>query len=97
MQHPRHMMNCHLNVRMSSEDKRIIETAARLKGFKPNTYARMRLVEIAEKDIAEVTRPNTLSLSQKDWEQFVAIMEAPMEENKNLKIAVTDFYELIGS
>lgn len=40
-------MNSHMNFRMSSNDKKIIETAARLKGFKPNTYARMKLLEIA--------------------------------------------------
>lgn len=51
MQHPHHSMDSHMNLRMSSEDKLIIETAARLKGFKPNTYARIKLLEIAEKDI----------------------------------------------
>ncbi len=96
MQHQHHSMDSHMNFRMSSEDKLIIETAAKLKGFKPNTYARMKLLEIAEKDISEVTRLNNLTLSKKDWEQFVAIMEAPVVENKNLKKAVQEFYKMSG-
>lgn len=88
-------MNTHMNFRMSAQDKKIIETAAKLKGLKPNTYARQRLLEVAEKDIAEKTQLNTLILSDKDWEQFMAIMGAPVRINKNLKEAISDFNKLI--
>lgn len=88
---PSHGMNSHMNFRMSSKDKEIIETAAKLKGFKPNTYARMKLLESAEKDIADMSRFNTLVLSQKDWQQFVAIMEAPVQTNDNLKRAIREY------
>jgi uncharacterized protein (DUF1778 family) len=89
-----HGMDSHMNFRMSSKDKEIIETAARLKGFKPNTYARMKLLEIAEKDIAEMGQLNTLILNERDWEQFVSIMEAPVQTNENLKRAIREFNQM---
>ena len=90
-----HLMDSHMNFRMSSNDKKIIETAAQLKGLKPQTYARQKLLEIAEKDIAEMNQLNTLTLSHNDWEQFIAIMEAPVQINKNLKNAILHFNEIL--
>lgn len=90
-------MNSHMNFRMSSDDKKIIEAAARLKGFKPNTYARMKLLEIAERDIREMSQLNNLILNEKDWEQFVQIMEAPVQTNENLKRAIREFDEMTES
>jgi len=84
-------MDSHMNFRMSSQDKKIIEMAASLKGYKPNTYARQKLLEVAEKDILEMAPSHTLVLSEKEWEQFVAIMQAPVETNENLKKAILDF------
>lgn len=86
-----HSMDSHLNFRMSSYDKRLIESAAKLKGLKPNTYARQKLLEAAEKDIAEMSQYNTLSLSSADWKCFLEIMEAPVRTNQNLKKAVKKF------
>lgn len=91
-----HFMDSHLNFRMSSQDKRIIETAAKLKGLKPNTYARQKILEAAEKDIAEMNHLNTLILNSSDWEQFLAIMEAPVQINQNLKAAVKNFQKTFG-
>lgn len=85
-----HMDN-HLNFRMSSHDKRMIETAAKLKGLKPNTYARQKLLEAAERDIVEMSQLNTLTLNQEDWECFLAIMEMPVKINPHLKKAVKKF------
>lgn len=86
-----HFMDSHLNFRMSSHDKKIIETAAKLKGFKPNTYARQKILEAAEKDILEMSQLNTLVLNQADWESFLALMEAPIQTNPHLKKAVSHF------
>lgn len=86
-----HFMDNHLNFRMSSYDKGIIQMAAKLKGLKPNTYARQKLVEIAEKDIIEMSPLNTLILSKEDWDFFVDIMEAPIEINEKLKNAIKDY------
>lgn len=86
-----HPMDNHINFRMSSQDKRTIEMAAKLKGLKSNTYARQKLLEAAEKDIAETNQLNVLVLNQADWEIFLEIMNAPVRINKNLKKAVKNF------
>jgi uncharacterized protein (DUF1778 family) len=86
-----HAMSQHMNFRMSSQDKMVIETAAKLKGLKPNTYARQRLLEIAEKEIAETHPANRLLLSDEDWKMFMEVMEAPVQINKNLRNAVMSF------
>lgn len=86
-----HFMDSHLNFRMSSLDKKMIESAAKLKGLKPNTYARQKLLEAAEKDIAEISQLNIVTLNATDWEHFLAIMEAPVQINKNLIKAVKSF------
>lgn len=82
----------HMNFRMSSQDKKIIEMAAKLKGLKPNTYARQKLLEMAEKDIAESSQINTFLLSHKDWAKFTEIMEQPVQINRHLKSAVQQLH-----
>ncbi len=84
-------MDSHMNFRMLADDKAIIEAAAYLNGLKPQTYARQKLLEIAKKDIAEMNHSNTLVLDNESWYEFVAIMEAPIEVNVNLKAAVANF------
>lgn len=91
-----HSMDSHLNFRMSSHDKKIIETAAKLKGLKSNTYARQKLLEAAEKDIAEMKQQGTLILDKKSWDHFLSVMEAPVRVNKHLKKAVQDFRKMFG-
>lgn len=84
----------HMNFRMSSQDKRIIETAAKLKGLKPNTYARQKLLEVAEKDIAEMQQINMLALNPIEWKKFIEVMESPVKINKNLKNAIAEFNKI---
>jgi len=87
-----HSMDSNMNFRMSSLDKETVEKAALLKGLKPNTYARLKLVEMAERDIAELGQVNRLTLNDSQWDQFMTIMEAPLTKpNKNLKKAIQDF------
>lgn len=74
-------LTSHMNFRMSTRDKKI-------------TYARQKLLEIAEKDIAEMNQMNTLILNHKDWKAFRAIMETPIQTNKNLKKAIQFFNKL---
>lgn len=93
--HNAHNMDSHMNFRMLADDKAIIEAAAYLKGLKPQTYARQKLVESAKKDIAEMSHSNTLILDSEGWEQFIAIMDAPIHVNKNLKAAVADFNKVM--
>lgn len=89
-------MDSHMNFRMSSKDKKTIEMAAELTGFKPNTYARQKLLEIAEHDIAKMNRLNSLVVSTEDWEILTQIMDAPVKINKKLKKAIADFDKMFG-
>ena len=90
-----HSMDSYMNFRMSSSDKMTIEKAALLKGLKPNTYARQKLLEIAEHDINELSQLNRLILNDKQWDQFMAVMEAPPQKiNKNLKKAIQSYKKM---
>lgn len=85
-------MDSHFNFRVSVEDKKLIETAARLLGFKSNTYARQRLVEVAKHDIEQMNQSHSMILDEEDWEQFVKVMENPVKINKNLQQAIKKFH-----
>ena len=87
-------MDSHLNFRMSFKDKKIVETAAKLKGFKLNTYARQKLIEIAKKDIDSMSQSNHLILSEADWNEFIKIMESPVPINPNLLKAIQEFNDI---
>lgn len=87
-------LNSHLNFRMSSHDKKLIEVAATLNGMKPQTYARQKILEAAEKDIIEKEHLNSIVMSNQDWECFMDVMKAPVIINKNLKNAVKKFKQL---
>ena len=91
-QHPHHnKMDSHMNFRISLKDRKIVETAAKLTGFKPNTYALQKLLEVAEQDIARTNQLNSLVVSAEEWDTFVKIIEAPVKINKKLQKAVQDF------
>lgn len=87
-------MDSHMNFRMSSKDKKTIEIAAKLSGSKPNTYARQKLLEVAEQDIAKMNQLNSLVISNDDWEVFIKTMEAPVKINKKLLKAVQEFNKM---
>ncbi len=94
---PARSMDSNMNFRMSSVDKMTIEKAALLTGLKPNTYARLRLLEVAEQDIAEMGQLNKLVLSNEQWDQFLAIMDAPSERtHHNLKKAIQAYKKMRG-
>lgn len=90
-----HNLDSHMNFRMQAADKALIEAAASLLGLRPQTYARQKLLEIAKKDIAEMSLSNTLVLDTESWNEFMAIMEAPVQVNKNLKSAVSYFNQVM--
>lgn len=89
-------MDTHMHFRLSEKDKKVIEAAAKIKGLKPNTYARQRLVEVAEKDLSEMNSLNTVILNENEWDKFMYLMDAPFEENKHLRKAIDDFNSIMG-
>lgn len=89
-------LDTHINFRISTHDKNVIETAARLKGVKFNTYARQKLLSIAEQEIIEMNKSNTIFLNESEWHQFMELMDAPIHINKNLKKAISSFNDNIS-
>lgn len=79
--------NTHIYVRVSTNDNSLIETVFDVNIFKPNTYDRNKRLRDATCDIDEKSHINTLTLSNKDWIQFLKIMKAPVRINPNLKQA----------
>lgn len=44
----------------------------------------------AKKDFAETNQWHALNVSNEDWQQFISIMEAPIQTNQALKNAFKD-------
>lgn len=86
-----HVMDSQFNFRMSTDDRQLIEGAARFLGLKPNTYARKRLREAAHKDLEEALERRHLVLSEKEWDHFMAIIEAPIPHLPKLEAASRRF------
>jgi uncharacterized protein (DUF1778 family) len=89
-------MDNHMHFRMSSNDKQLIEEAAKLKGIKPNAYARQCLIAAAERDLAELSQQNRIVLNEEDWDVFMHMLQAPVAENKNLKRAMSSYKKYFG-
>lgn len=84
-------MDNHMHFRLSSNDKHLIEEAAKLKGIKPNAYARQSIIAAAECDLAKLSEQNRIILNEEDWEIFLNMLKAPVVENTNLKKAVSSY------
>ena len=74
-----------LDVRISKEDKDLIETAATLKGQKMSAFVIENMRSIAQQ-VIETSR--TISLSDQAWDTFVAMIESPPEPSESLRRAV---------
>lgn len=86
-------MNSHLNLRMSNYDKKIVESAAKIKGLKPQTYSRQTLLEAAKKDIES---QSYLTLNERDWDFLLEMLDAPIDTNIALRKAAEDFNKYFG-
>jgi len=82
--------------RINTEDKDIIQKAAKLKGLEPSIYMRSLILETAKKEIKATSPESRLVLSAEEWEKFIDIMEAPIKPNKHLKKAFADYKKKYG-
>lgn len=80
-----------LEVRVSSEEKETLETAAAIAGLSISAYLRTRLLQQAQ---AEIAAQQNLVLSQKDWELFVEVLDNPPEANSDLKSALAEYRQV---
>lgn len=77
-----------LQLRVSAEQKDLIERAAALTGLSISSYMLSRTLPVAEQD---VTQHERISLSQRDWELFLNAVENPPRPNAALKKAAQAF------
>lgn len=77
--------------RTNHQERQQIEKAAAFLGMNVSAYLRMIALEKSE----EILKSNTtLSLSSRDWDMFMDLLENPPKTNKNLKKAVADYQKM---
>lgn len=74
-----------IDIRISREDKDLIEAAAALKGQKMSAFV-IENMRSASKQLIETSK--TVSLSDQAWDAFVAMLENPPEPTESLRRAV---------
>lgn len=89
------VLGTHMHFRIADQEKLLVEQAAKLVGLKPNTYARRRLLEAVEKDLETLSNEQKLFLDEETWDQLVAIIEKPYEENRKLKRAAARHKKMV--
>lgn len=74
-----------LDLRISQEDKELIETAATLKGQKTSAFV-IENMRVVSRQVIETNK--TISLGDAEWDKFVDLIENPTEPSKSLRRAV---------
>lgn len=74
----------YLQFRVSTKTKKIIESGAKICGLGVGDYIRTNMLKIAQNDIDNAS---VVSLNQREWDNFIAIIKEPFKPNKNLKAA----------
>ena len=77
-----------IDLRVSIEQKELLEQAALLKGLSLSAYLLFRSLEAAQADIAETTR---LVLSDRDRDLFLQLMLDPPQPSSALLTAMAEF------
>lgn len=77
-----HVADTRINLRTSPEAKALIERAAALMGTTVSSFMLQNAYEAARRVVAE---NDTLTLSQKAFEEFVAACEKPAKPTKALR------------
>lgn len=77
-----------IELRVSQEQKSLLERAAHLRGLSLSAYMLSYTLAAAREEIALHER---LVLSERDWALFTSILENPPEPSEALKSAVKKF------
>jgi len=86
--------NNRIELRVTSEQKRLLEQASSLKGVSLTAYTLSHILEIAKQDI---NNQEKLILSNRDRDLLLSTLENPPELKGNLKSAIARYrqkYEL---
>lgn len=82
-------LTSHMHFRIAPQEKLLVEQAAEVLGLKPNTYARQRLIEAAERDLESLMNESRLILNDEAWNQLITIMGQRYRKNKKLTRAAS--------
>ena len=77
--------DCRIDLRVTQEQKELLERAASLKGISLSAYTLFHLLPVAKQDIDANER---LVLSNLDRDLFMSVMENPPELKGKLKSAI---------
>ena len=90
MVHPTKVKETRVELRVTQEQKSLLEKAASLKGLSLSAYMLSHTLAVAREDIAAHEK---LVLSERDWELFVSMVENPPEPSSALTEAIKKFRE----
>ncbi|BAZ12121.1 hypothetical protein NIES4071_39490 [Calothrix sp. NIES-4071] len=82
-----------IDLRVTQEQKELLERAASLKGISLSAYTLLHLLPLAKQDIDTHER---LVLSDRDRDLFLSVMENPPELKGKLKEAIDKYREKYG-
>lgn len=83
-----HNRKARLNFRLEDQHKQLIETAASLLGQNVSDFAVSTLIQASQRALQEST---TTSLTLRDWNRFLEILDRDEEPNDALKKAAADY------
>jgi len=77
-----------IDLRISKEQKELLETAASIKGISLSSYLLVNCLEIAK---ADITKHQKLILSDRDRDLFLSLIANPPKPNRDLVEAMQEF------
>jgi uncharacterized protein (DUF1778 family) len=85
--------DCRIDLRVTQEQKELLERAASLKGISLSAYTLFHVLPAAKQDIDKNER---LVLSNRDRDLFLSVMENPPELKGKLKAAIQEYRNKYG-
>ena len=79
-----------IDLRVSKEQKELLETAASIKGLSLSSYLLTNCLSIAQADIVEHQK---LVLSDRDRDLFLSLVANPPQPNQDLVAAMQEFQQ----
>jgi uncharacterized protein (DUF1778 family) len=93
MSEPSSAKDCRIDLRVTQEQKEILERAASLKGISLSAYTLIHVLPAAKQDIDANEK---LVLSNRDRDLFMSVMENPPELRGKLKSAIHNYRDKYG-
>lgn len=82
--------NSRIDLRVTKEQKALLEQAASIKGVSLSAYTLLHLLPLAQQEIEDQEK---LVLSNRDRDQFLAAMDNPPPLQGKLKSAISKYQE----